>query len=194
MKPAVPECPSSEQGFATEVISHEFGEGQDHGQDEFPEAILGGPLGGGCCRGSLEVVSLGDGGHVVLGFGDRTIVDGPGVDFVVFENVFWAGGDPELPVAELGLVEVSADGQEWVAFPCEGGEGPTYGQCAGWRPVDANVIEGIDPFDAETAGGDQFDLADIEVDEARFVRITDIAGDDVVFDLDAVAVLNGRCE
>jgi hypothetical protein len=30
--------------------------------------------------------------------------------------------------------------------------------------------------------------------EAKFVRITDIEGDEVVFDLDAVAVVNGLCE
>src|SRR5690606_3867899 len=57
-----PECPESTQGFASEVISFEFGEGQDFGQDAFPDSVLGGPRGGGCCQGSLHVTSLGDGG------------------------------------------------------------------------------------------------------------------------------------
>jgi hypothetical protein len=198
-KPFVPptyECPASEQGFATEVISHEFGEGQDFGQDDFPESILGGPQGGGCCSGSLDVTSLGDGGHVVLGFGERAIVDGPGPDFIVFENTFWAGGDESAPVAELGQVAVSVDGDEWFEFSCEPGEEPPFGDCVGWRPIFADVTdpESVSPFDADEAGGAAYDLAALELDEARFVRITDIAGDDVVVDLDAVAIVHGRCD
>jgi hypothetical protein len=55
----------------------------------------------------------------------------------------------------------------------------------------------IDPLDPAVAGGDPFDLADLAggagVSEARYVRITDrsdLPGD---FDLDAVAVVHGRC-
>jgi hypothetical protein len=194
-KPLPPQCPESTRGYATEVVSHEFGEGQDFGQSEFPEAVLGGPLGAGCCAGSLDVTSLGDGGHVVLGFGERVIIDGAGVDFIVFENSFWAGGDPDAPVAELGQVAVSRDGELWREFPCEGGAGPEYGDCAGWRPVLANVATSEEaPFDAPNAGGDPYDLSDVGLPDARFVRLTDLAGDDYVFDLDAVAILNGRCE
>lgn len=193
--PPVPECPESTQGYATEVVSHEFGDGQDYGQDDFPDPILGGPRGKGCCAGSLDVVSLGEGGHVVLGFGDRTIVDGEGPDFIVFENAFWAGGDEGASVTELGRVSVSRDGETWMDFPCEPGDGPTYGDCAGWRPVFANVLDdSTDPFDPQVSGGAPYDLGDLELTEASFVRITDIAGDDVVFDLDAVSIVNGRCE
>lgn len=195
--PLEPECPESTRGFATEVVSYEFGEGQDFGQDAFPENVLGGPRGGGCCQGSLHVTSLGDGGHVVLGFGERTIVDGDGPDFIVFENPFWISSDPENPLAELGRVAVSRDGQEWVEFACEPtSEVPYDPGCAGFRPVLANVTraDGPDPWDANTAGGDPYDLADVGLDEARYVRITDIAGDGVVFDLDAVAVIHGRCD
>lgn len=193
--PPVPECPESTQGYATEVISHEFGDGQDFGQDDFPDPILGGPQGKGCCAGSLDVVSLGDGGRVVLGFGDRTIVDGEGPDFIVFENAFWPGGDESAPVVELGQVSVSIDGETWVDFLCEPGESPPYGDCAGWRPVHANVLDpGTDPFDPEVSGGAPYDLSDVGLSEASFVRVTDVAGDEVVFDLDAVSVVNGRCE
>ncbi len=192
----LPMCPEFTSGFATEVVDHAFGEGQDFGQDAFPELVLGGPQGGGESQGSLDVVSLGDGGWLTLGFSPRVIVDGPGADFIVFENPFYAGGDPLAPVAELGVVAVSVDGEEWREFPCEPGAMPPYPECAGYTPVIADVTdpESVSPFDPDRAGGEAFDLADLGIEEARFVRITDIEGDDFVFDLDAVSIVNGRCE
>lgn len=189
-------CPHVTSGYATEVLAFEFGEGQDFGRDEFPEQVLGGPEGGGLAQGSLHVTSLGDGGWVALGFSPRTIVDGEGPDFIVFENPFYAGGDPTAPVAELGRVAVSVDGDEWHTFPCEPGDSPPYLGCAGFTPVKADVTDAqsVSPFDAESAGGEAYDLADLGLSEVMFVRITDIAGDDAVFDLDAVAIVNGRCE
>jgi hypothetical protein len=57
--------------------------------------------------------------------------------------------------------------------------------------------EGTDPTDPAAAGGDAFDLADIGVAHARFVRITDSGantydGETGGFDLDAIAVVNGE--
>lgn len=181
--------------FVSRVVEHAFGPGQNIGQDAFPSNILGPPRGGGCCQGSLDVVSLGNGGHVTVELG-ATVVDGPGADFIVFENAFFAGGDSSQPFAELASVEVSADGVTWVAFPCTAVAAP-YGQCAGWHPVYANADDNdIDPLDPSVAGGDAFDLADVGVSEARFVRITDRAdleGMNGVFDLDAVAAVNFQC-
>src|SRR5690606_4988864 len=152
-------CPDSQIGFATEVISFEFGEGANFGQENFPEAVLHGPEGGGCCQGSLKVVSLGDGGHVVLGFGERVIVDGPGADFAVFENAFFAGGDEGEAFAEPGRVAVSLDGEVWVEFPCDPKKSEAS-HCAGFAPVLANVVTGEgDAFDAGESGGDLFDLS-----------------------------------
>jgi hypothetical protein len=114
----------------------------------------------------------------------------------VFENPFYAGGDPNAPVAELGRVAVSLDGEQWQEFPCEPGDAPPYPGCAGWTPIQADVTdaESPSPYDAELAGGEAYDLADLGLSQAKFVRITDIEGDEVVFDLDAVAVVNGLCE
>jgi len=144
----------------------------------------------------LDVVSLGNGGQVTVEFGGSKIVDGPGPDFIVFENAFFAAGDSSQPFAELATVEVSEDGQTWVAFPCVASGAP-YGSCAGWHPVYANADENeIDPLDPSVAGGDAFDLAEIGVGSARFVRITDrsdLTGMNGVFDLDAVAVVNAEC-
>lgn len=186
-------CVHTEPGFATEVVASEFGPGQDFGQREIAERVIGPPQGGGCCAGALDVASLGEGGWVVLGF-DVEIVDGEGPDFIVFENAFVPAGAAEDAVyAEVGTVSVSEDGQTWTSFPCTETEYP-FGQCAGWRPVFANAADGsIDPFDPAAAGGDAYDLADIGVERARFVRIEDRADVEGTFDLDAVAVVHAEC-
>ncbi len=185
-------CPS----FAAELVDVTYGDGAGFGQDDAPGIILGPPHGGGCCLGSLDVLSLGNGGSITVGFLETRIVDGEGPDLVVFENAFLAGGDPDAPFVELGTVEVSADGDAWHAFPCTAVEAP-YGTCAGVTPVHANPDENdIDPLDPAVSGGDLFDLADVGLREARWVRIVDrpdqtgFAG---IFDLDAVGVLHGRC-
>jgi len=140
--------------------------------------------------GSLDVASLGNGGSIVVAFAGNGIVDGPGVDFVVFENPFETGNSV---FAELATVSVSLDGVSWQEFSCDTTE-PPWGDCAGYNPVHLAGMDG--PFDADTAGGDGFDLAKIGVDEARYVRIVDRAdldGVDGVFDLDAVGIVNPAC-
>jgi len=173
--------------FATHVLATSFGPGQSFGREGMPEIALGHPVGGGCCQGSLDVVSLGDGGMVVLGFAGNAIADGPGPDFVVFENVFEIGTMAEL-FTEPATVEVSTDGLTWSAFPCP--DAPFEG-CAGVSPVflDADVSA----IDITTHGGDAFDLADVGVTEARFVRITDRVDLGSVFDLDAVGIVHPVC-
>lgn len=188
-------CPSGTGDFASTVRDHEFGPGQDVGQDDFPDLVLGPPHGLGTGQGSTDdVVSLGDGGFVELGFGEAVIVDAPGVDFLVFENPFFVGGDPEEPFAELGEVSVSEDGVTWRTFPCHAESYP-YEGCAGWHPVLANPEENdLDPTDPEAAGGDPFDLADVGLSFARYVRITDVSdGAGTSFDLDAVSVVHPGC-
>jgi hypothetical protein len=176
--------------FASEVVSTSFGDGQPFGQAQLPDIVLGPPLGGGCCTGSLDVASLGNGGEIVLAFGSGRIVDGPGPDFVVFENPFEAGSGV---FAELGTVSLSEDGDTWHTFPCDATDAP-YGSCAGFTPV---LLDGVDAaFDPADSGGDAFDLADLGIGEARFVRIVDrgdITGLNGVFDLDAVGIVNLEC-
>ena len=179
--------------FASRVVEVSFGDGQKFGQDQFPDNILGGPRGRGPNQGSLDVVSLGDGGSIVLGFSGAVIVNGPGPDLLVFENPFFIGGDEANPLAELGRVAVSDDGETWFEFPCSASSYP-YGSCAGWHPVLANVDDAdAEPFDPAKAGGDPFDLADVGLEQARFVRIVDVEGDDAAFDLDAIAIVHAAC-
>ena len=172
--------------FATELVSFTLGTDGGMGQSSLPGIVLGPPQGAGDVSGSTDTLSLGKGGVVVLGFGDRPIVDGPGADLVVFENAFFAGGNPSAVYAELGEVSVSADGQTWATFPCDpSASGPPWPGCAGWTPVQESG-----------AGGEAFDLATVGLTEARYVRIEDVAGKGsgaaAGFDLDAVGVINRR--
>src|SRR5262245_36289935 len=68
-----------------------------------PEFALG-PVDGD----NFDVVSLGDGGHVTL-FVEAGISNGPGDDFAVYENGFFAPGGL---FAELAFVEVSSNGTD----------------------------------------------------------------------------------
>jgi hypothetical protein len=161
-----------------------------------PDIVLGPPKGGGASTGSLDVCTLGNGGVITLGFAPSLIVDRPGPDFIVFENPFDVNGDPTKPFAELGTVAVSDDGVTFHEFPCTATMYP-YGSCAGWHPVFANAdTNDIDPTDPSVAGGDAFDLADLGLSEARFVRITDRVdqtGTAGTFDLDAISIVHASC-
>jgi hypothetical protein len=192
-------CDGPGNHFATSVVSYAFGPGQDNGQTHFPAWVLGPPVGGGACQGATEgVVSLGNGGTVTLAFESDGIVDGPGPDFIVFENAFGVGATCDLAnvFAELATVEVSDDGITWKTYPCTATQAP-YGMCAGTHVVYANASTNtIDPRDPAVAGGDQYDLADVGLTRARLVRITDrpdLDGVSGVFDLDAVSIVHSAC-
>lgn len=191
-------CSERSTPFASEVVDYEFGPGQATGQDEVPLPWLGPPEGAGSSQGAVSgIVSLGNGGWVILGFEDNAILDAPGPDFIVFENPFHVGGNEDNVFAELATVAVSDDGDHWVEFPCTASK-PPYGSCAGWRPTLANAAKNdLDPTNPAAAGGDAFDLADLCLTRARYVRITDrpdLDGSlDGVFDLDAVSIVHAAC-
>ncbi len=186
-----PTWPEGTDPFADEVIDFEPGPDAGFGMDSFPEIVLGSPEGRGAGAGSLDVLSLGEGGQIVLAFNDLDVFDGPGPDLLVFENPFgtWF---------ETAFVEASVDGEEWFEWPCDPADiDGDYPGCAGVGHVFAGSDSTIDPTDPEMAGGDAYDLADIGLEMARFLRITDtgfnalgyggIAGG---FDLDAVSIVN----
>jgi hypothetical protein len=176
--------------FATRVVSVHIGENGGFHKDELPGVVLGPPQGGGETEGGLDVLSLGTNGSIVLEMGEE-IVDEDGVDLIVFENPFkLATGAVD---GEAGEVSVSDDGENFTAFPCEKTKAPPNG-CAGFAPVLSSTTNHIDPTDAKTAGGDQFDLHDIGVARAKFVKIVDQGNlgpaPKAGFDLDAVAAAN----
>ncbi|MGE0789912.1 MAG: LIC_13355 family lipoprotein [Sandaracinaceae bacterium] len=152
-----------------------------------PELAINGVRGGGAAGGSLDVYSIRYGDALVLGW-DGEVLDGEGDDLVVFENSFdlvegRAFMDPIV-------VEVSADGERWVAFPHDyvaedetrySNRREDWVGFAGVQAVYLNAdTNPLDPFDAE-AGGDRFDLAALGdgpdaravLDEGvRFIRLT----------------------
>jgi hypothetical protein len=136
----------------------------------------------------LDVLSLGREGTIVMTFRGVDLVDGEGTDLLIFENPFtgWA---------ETGIIGVSEDGENWQEWPCDTSDAAGgYPGCAGVALVYANSENGIDARDPETAGGDRFDLADIGVSRAHYVRIRNSGANSYEgvsggFDLDAVALL-----
>ena len=159
----------------------------------------------------LDVVSLGDGGVAVLTF-PKTIKNGTGPDFAVFENSF---SDSFL---ELAFVEVSSDGLNYVRFPATSltqtsTQVPTYGVI---ETTKLNNLAGKyrakygTPFDLE----DLKDSTRVNINAITHVKIVDVVGStnsayasydkdgNIVndpfptafssggFDLDAVAVIN----
>ena len=189
-EPFAPNWPDGTDPFADAVVSFEPGPDAGFGSEGFPEIVLGAPGGRGT-SGSLDVLSLGELGSITLEMVDLAIYDGPGPDLIVFENAFgtWA---------ETGRVEVSSDGVEWAGWTCEAENADdNFPGCAGVNQVYATSEFLVDPTDPLVAGGDAFDLADIGVTEARFVRITDsgynalgYGGETGGFDLDAVGAAN----
>ncbi len=169
--------------FVHEVLEFQAGTNAGFGESSFPDVVLGAPDGGGELSGSLDVLSLGCGGIINLGF-DPPIADLEGPDLTVFENPFTG-------FTEYGVVSASADGETWQTWGCNTDTGVG---CAGVNPVLADHRNGIDPTDPAVSGGDSFDLADVGLDGVTQVRIVDTGLNDCGgstggFDLDAVAVV-----
>lgn len=145
-----------------------------------PSRAINGVRGGGAMMQSLDVYSIGIGesAWLVLGFEGRRVVDGPGDDLVVFENAFGYGDG--LTFMDPAVVEVSADGETWIAFPHDyvAEDETAYSPrrehwlgFAGLTPVFLHADDNaLDPFDPE-AGGDRFDLASLpDTPEAERIR------------------------
>ncbi len=161
---------------ADTVVYHRFGTGdQKTGQDPeyFPANVFGYPdtIASEYVPAVLpeSVCSLGLGGEIIIGFKDKRIVDGPGVDFIVFENAFYSKLAKRL-FAEPAVVSVSMDGVNFFEIPFDIN---TLDGCAGTRPTKKH--NGLD-WDTSLCGGNGYDLADFGVSEIRFVRLVDTSG------------------
>ncbi len=191
-----------------------------------PGMVLGPPGDSTPTSGSLSVISLGHGGGIVLEFRHTEIVDGPGPDFIVFENAFFCGAAPLSAsedygvFAEPGLVAVSEDGIEFFPFPFDADALAQVSSLCSERPLIESLdgLIGVTPsftgdyrlpddplmFDPGAPGGvsghggNAFDLADLGLQRARFIRITDpdivlgLPGSSEGLDLDAVVALHAR--
>jgi hypothetical protein len=119
------------------------------------------------------VVSLGDGGSIVLGF-PAPLSDGPGPDFAVFENGFSDG------FLELAVVEVSSNGEDFFPFPCYS-ETQTSVQTGPFDTLDARNLHNLaGKYRAGFGAG--FDLEELQgrpgldVSQVLFIRIRDVVG------------------
>jgi hypothetical protein len=202
--PVLGACPedmsqeSSQSDPFADCVDEFLPEGAGYGQDSFPAIVLGPPEAGVNGNAGLDVLSLGCGGQVTVFFAGAGVVDGPGPDLLVFENPFVVG---DGTFTEPARVLVSDDGVDWRAFACDpAGDEPPRG-CAGVALVRASSDNDLDPTDPAEAGGDAFDLADVGLARARWVRLIDVGrdhdpsglwctGPSGGFDLDALAAVH----
>ena len=131
--------------------------------------------------GTMDVVSLGDGGTATLTF-DSPICNAKGPDFAVFENGLHPDTDPTMTLyfLELAFVEVSSDGEHFFRFPAV-----THVQCE----TQLENADAIDPSQIhnfagkyEAMYGTPFDLDEVEDDallnkeRITHVRLVDVVG------------------
>lgn len=121
----------------------------------------------------LSVVSLGDGGEVVLTF-EYPIVDGPGPDFCVFENGFI---DHYM---ELAFVEVSSDGINFFGFDAIS-EIPIDSQISNFNISNCGYVNNFagkyraeygTPFDLSELIG----VAGLNINSITHVKLIDVIG------------------
>jgi hypothetical protein len=167
---------------------------------------------------STNVVSLGDGGSIVLTF-EHPIINGNGPDFAVFENGFDYQGKV---FGELAFVEVSSDGSNFYRFPAVSLQDYTA-QLGGFDAIDNTKILNLaggfiagqgTPFDLEDFEDVGIEGIGLDLNAITHVKLVDVVGStnttfasydffgNIIndpyptnsgssgFDLDGVAVLN----
>ncbi|GIX42459.1 MAG: hypothetical protein KatS3mg129_2192 [Leptospiraceae bacterium] len=152
-----------------------------------PNKAINGICGAGKTSGSTDVYSLQSSSNstyckqnekcLVLEIENKKILDGPGIDIVVFENPFCYGGENNCNNArfmEPVILEVSYDGNNWCGWnPQYIGSDTSLTNLR--KPMNWQRFAGIEPvlfnqknwqysendiFDPSKAGGDGFDLGD----------------------------------
>jgi hypothetical protein len=190
------EATSSTDPWADVVVDYIPGNNAGFGQNYYSKNVLGPPDPDPLLsefnpsNKPQEILSLGDAGEIILEFTDNFIFDGNGPDFTVFENVFYFFGTTD-PFIEAAFVAASMDGEIWYEFPWDT---TTWEGFAGVTPM----FDNQNPTDPSVSGGDQFDLEDIGLPYAKYIKLTDLGamkqeglfnGD---FDLDAVVAINSQ--
>lgn len=161
--------------LATEVVSAPGATGTGFFDVDL---AVNGVRGAGQWQGGLDVYSVAMDDELVLGFVDP-VFDTDGPDLAVFENPFdvRSGGRFFDPV----VVEGSPDCERFVAFPVVYDGDPSVWTAdpgewhgfAGVGPVLLNEDDHpVDPLSDE-AGGDRFDLLDLDPDDPVAVEILD---------------------
>lgn len=186
-------APCAADGLLPDAVQ-EFipGTGAGFGQAAFPSNVLNGPDGGNDppfepSDDPGNLLSLGNGGSITLKWTGDVILDGPGPDFIVFENSLITLGTG-VPFIETGVVEAGRTLDSMIRLnfqftPPDGWNVATpyaiplteanFAGLAGTRPTYVTAASGIDPSDPILAGGNVFDLASFGITWARYVRIID---------------------
>lgn len=181
------------------VYSFIPGTGQNAGQDlsNFPHNIFGKPDQNATkllpASSPNQILSLGLGGEITIGFKNYSIINNAGPDFIIFENVFINSATNKYFV-EPAIVSVSKDGRNYKSFTFDS---LSLIGCAGIHPTYWNDKSPL------KSGGDKFDLDNIAMDTINFIKIKDISKmlldnpdhpyyDAIIngFDLDAVIGIN----
>ncbi len=150
---------------------------------------VNGIRGAGTSGGSLDVFSLdnsGTSGYIVLSWSGKKIKNGAGVDFIVYENAFYASGNSAQRFMDLLFVEVSNDNINYCGFAPNYAATPetTYsnnpahwlrfaGRNAVLYNVDSNNLSAAQLFqdndangEPDLGGGDPFDLDNLSTDNS----------------------------
>lgn len=174
--------------FADRVIQFSPLSAGGYGAAQVPANVLGPPDGRSTYSpasqpnqiASLHSRTGSPGGSIVLEFTDNIIESGNGLDFTVFENVFFVGRDPNNRFMEPAIIEVALFEDEWHRFPTRVNP-PASGEIDFRQPAyyasgfaGVNATTGDDPTNAARSGGDSFDLSHIasgSLTWIRFIRI-----------------------
>ncbi len=166
---------------------------------------------------NFDIVSLGDldaneldigvpAGRITLVFGDpcepgdaNAIRNGKGYDFAVFENAFVSlyntggGSVAGQMLGELGYVEVSSNGRDFVRFPPVSLTPGPVGKYGTVEISDVHNLAGKHPNANGLCTGTLFDLSDVaqdsmvadgtvDINDIHYVRIVDIPGSGDFYD------------
>ena len=129
--------------------------------------------------GTMDVISLGDGGSATLTF-TSPIMNGPGPDFAVFENGLVNAQDTTICFLELAFVEVSSDGENFFRFPAVTKVQDTA-QLNGFACMHACLIHNF-AGKYQVMYGTPFDLDEVEdnalldKNKVTHVRLVDVVG------------------
>jgi hypothetical protein len=197
------------RGWATAIVSYQPAPGIDP-QWADPTKALGPATGD-----NLDIVSLGDlnealisegapPGQITLSF-DEPIRQGNGYDFVVFENGFISDMDTAngsvagQMFTELGYVEVSSNGIDFVRFPAVSLTSALTGRYGTLEISNVYNLAGKHPNAGGICTGTPFDLLEIaddpdvvsgllDLNDIRYVRIVDIPGSGDFYDRASVHI------
>lgn len=163
---------------------------------------INGVRGSGNSGGSLDVFSLDNSGasaFLTLSWAGKKIKNGSGADFVVYENAFYASGNPAQRFMDLMFVEVSSDNVNYCGFAPDytattetvySNNPANWQRFAGRNPVlynvDSNNLAAAQLFqdndangEPDLGGGDPFDLDNLSADNTYSTGCNTTVRDDL---------------